>query len=178
MRFPSLVLILAAPLSVAQCGGPLGSPTAPSVAIAPSAMTGVATGSNTTRLHTDTLRVARVKEESPVGAWTGDLYLVELDNSEFHEAVALTFVEVNPRLYRAIVGGSTLELVPSGGGDYMATLFTDEPLRTCGSGLPERVRYTGDNARLGKMNAYIPMSGLSDDCTLEYILIDLKRVKK
>src|SRR5262245_41311022 len=86
----SLLLVFAAALVAAQCGGPL-NPTGPSAANAPSIDV---RGLDATSAGADAVRTLKRVVTGVVGDWKGRLILQEQDGDVFRDNVQLTLAEV------------------------------------------------------------------------------------
>ena len=171
-RRASFVLLLAAPIALAQCGGPSASPSGPSSLAAP----GISVSSAVPQDVLDDVSGIGVatplaKDLSSLeGDWKGDLTIREQDGDVFRFKVTVTITSLGGGSYQGTADGSTLTLTPNGAsGLYAATLATGET-RTCNA---TPVVYTGSATSEGKRLA-VNLEGINDDCRLERVEIDLK----
>lgn len=171
-RRASFVLLLAAPIALAQCSGLPPSPVGPSSSAAPGVSVSSAAPQDLLADESETRAVTPFAKEltSLAGDWKGDLTLREQDGDVFRFKVALTFAALAGGSYRGTVDGSTLTLAPNGtSGSYTATLATGET-RTCDG---TAVVYTGSAISDGKKLG-VNIQGINNHCRLETIEMDLK----
>ena len=165
------VCIAVCALSVAQCSGQNGSPTAPSSTA--SLSTQVEHEVSAARGNVDPTVAARPLAKdlaSLAGDWKGDVTLREQDGDVFKFKVALTLAELGIGGYQGTVDGNTITLSQTAPDLYDVTFSTGET-QTC-SGNP--VVYTGDASSIGKTLA-ITVQGMNNHCRLEILDFDLKK---
>jgi hypothetical protein len=167
----SFVLLLAAPIVLAQCSGPSASPIGPSSSVAPGISVSSAGPQDLSDDVSGTWAALAQDLSTLAGDWKGDLILTEQDGDVFRSKFTLTLTALGGGIYQGTASGTTLTLTPNGAsGLYTATMATGET-RSCDGGTA--VVYIGSATSEGKKLA-VNVEGLNDDCRLERIEIDLK----